>query len=158
LQEQVNREAVAITVKATKLTAKALAKAFTAIVHKILKGRQKAQAYHGKQSVKELMNHNEPTSTIPIEGDKGMFDKIARKWDVDYAFHKTGPKQYLLLFKSGQADAITAALSEYSKAVAKRARDKRPPIMEELQKAAERVERERPMHRVHKLEREVTRA
>ena len=82
---------------------------------------------------------------------------MARKWNVDYAFHKTGPKQYLLLFKSGQADAITAAFSEYSNLVVKRARDKRPPIMEEFAKATERAERERPKHKERSLKREVAR-
>ena len=157
MQEQVEREAVAITVKAAKLTAKALAELLKKAGRQIAKAHKEAQTPHGKQSVKKLMNHNVSTNTIPIEGDKGLFDKVARKWDVDYAFHKTGPKQYLLLFKSGQADAITAAFSEYSNAVVKRARDKRPPIMEELSKAAERAERERPKHKEHKREREAAR-
>jgi hypothetical protein len=107
--------------------------------------------------VKKLMNHNVPTNTIPIEGDRGLFERVARKWNVDYAFHKTGPKKYLLLFKSGQADAITGALSEYSKAVMKRARDNRPPIREEVERAAERAERERPKHKERNRAREVTR-
>ena len=158
MQEQIDREAVAITVKASKLTAKVLAVLLKKVGQRIAKAHKEAQTPHGKQSIKKLMNHNVPTNTIPIDGDKGLFDKVARKWNVDYAFHKTGPDKYLLLFKSGQADAITAAFSEYSNAVVKRARDKRPPIMEELKKAVERVERERPKHKEHKREREVTRA
>jgi hypothetical protein len=135
-----------------------LAKVFMAVVRKIQKEHKKAQTPQGKQSIKKLMNHNVDTDNIPIEGDKGLFDKVAREWHVDYAFKQTGPKQYLLLFKTGQAGHITQALSEYSNLVMKRARDKRPPVMEELKKAAERVERERPKHKEHKLEREVTRA
>ena len=157
MQEQIDREAIAITLKASKLTAKGLAKALAALVRKIQKEHQKAQTPRGKQSIKKLMNHNVATNTIPIDGDKGLFDKVARKWNVDYAFHKTGPEKYLLLFKSGQADAITAALSEYSAEVMKRARDKRPPIMERLKTAAERAERERPKHKERKLEREAAR-
>jgi hypothetical protein len=147
LQEQIEREAVAITVKASKLTAQVLAKVFMAVVKKIQKEHQKAQTPHGEQSVKKLMNHNVPTNTIPIEGDKGLFEKTARKWNVDYAFHITAPNKYLLLFKSGQADAITACLAEYSAEVMKRAKDKRPPVMEEFKKAKERAERERPKHK-----------
>jgi len=103
------------------------------------------------------MNHNVPTNTIPIEGDKGLFEKVARKWNVDYAFHKTGPDKYLLLFKSGQADSITAAFAEYSSEVMKRAKDKRPPVMEVMKKAAERAERERPKHKERTREREAAR-
>ena len=157
MQEQVEREAIAVTLKASKLTAKGLAKALMAVVRKIQKTHNETEAPHGRQSVKELMKHNVPTSTIPIEGDRGLFDKVARKWEVDYAFHKTGPDKYLLLFKSGQADAITAAFSEYSNLVMKRARDKRPPIMDEMNKAKERVDRERPKHKERKREREAVR-
>jgi hypothetical protein len=142
-QEQVERESVAISLKATKLTAQTLAKAFMAVVHKIQKEHQKAQTPRGEQSAKKLMNHNVPTSTIPIEGDKGLFNKIAKDWEVDYHFHKTGKNKYLLLFKSGQADAITGALSEYSAEMMKRAKDKRPPIMEQFKRAQEQVDRDK---------------
>jgi len=143
--------------KASKLTAQALAKALSAVVKEIQKRHQKAQTPHGEQSVKKLMNHNVPTNTIPIEGDKGLFEKVARKWHVDYAFHQTGKNKYLLLFKSGQADAITAAFSEYSKAVVERAKDKRTPVMDEVKKAKERAERENPKQKARTKKREVTR-
>lgn len=90
MQEQIERESIAITVKAARLTSGALVKAFTVVLHKIQKGYHAAQTPHGKQSVKKLMNHNCATSTIPIEGDNGLFDRVARKWNVDYAFRKTG--------------------------------------------------------------------
>ena len=157
MQEQVDREAVAVVLKASKLTARGLAKALVALVHGIQDEHNKAQTPHGKQSVKKLMNHNVSTNTISIKGDKGLFEKVARKWNIDYAFYKTGPKQYLLLFKSGQADAITAALSEYSNLIVRRARDRRPPIREQAERAAERAERERPKHKERKREREVVR-
>ena len=158
MQEQIDREAIAIAGKGSKLTARGLAAVMRKVLRDMKNHHDKAQTPHGKQSVKKLMNHNVSTNTISIKGDKGLFEKVARKWNIDYAFYKTGPKQYLLLFKSGQADAITAVFSEYSNAVVKRARDKRPPIMEELAKATERVELERPKHKEHKREREVTRA
>jgi len=144
LQEQIDRESVALVVNTSKLTAQGLAKIFMALVHKIQKEHQKAQTPRGEQSAKKLMNHNVPTSTIPIEGDKGLFEKIARNWQVDYHFHKTGKDKYLLLFKSGQADAITGAMSEYTAEVMKRAKDKRPPVMDEFKKAKEKAEREKP--------------
>lgn len=153
MQEQIERESIAIAVKASRLTAIALAKVLKAVSQKIQKEHNKAKPPHGMQSVKELMKQNVPTNTIPIEGDKGLFESIARKWNVDYAFHKTGHKKYLLLFKTGQADAITAAFSEYSARVMKRAKDKRTPIMEEMKKANERTERERPKHKERKRER-----
>ena len=157
MQEQVDRETVAITVEASKLTAKVLARVLMETVPKIQKTHREAQTPHGKQSVKKLMNHNVPTSTIPIEGDKGLFERVARKWNVDYAFHKTGQGKYLLLFKTGQADAITAAFSEYSSLVIKRARDKRTPVMEQYRNFSKTAEREKPKHKERRLEREAAR-
>jgi len=157
LQEQIDREAIAITVNASKLAAKDLAIVLKKVVEAIKNRYRAAQTPHGKQSVKKLMNHNMPTNTIPIEGDKGLFEQVARKWNVDYAFHKTGPKKYLLLFKSGQADAITAAFSEYSNIVMKQARDKRMPIMDRFKRASERAELDRPKHKERDRKREVMR-
>ena len=157
MQEQTEREAIAITVKASKLTAQVLAKVLMALVRKIQKEHRKAQTPQGKQSVKKLMNHNVATSAIEIDGDKGLFDKAARKWNVDYAFHKTGPKKYLLLFKAGQTDAITACFTEYSRLVVKRARDERLPMREQLEQGARQAERERPQHKERTREREAAR-
>jgi hypothetical protein len=157
LQEQIEREALAITLKASRLTAQTLAKVLKAVCSKIKKECHEAKTPHGRQSVKKLMNHGCPTSTIPVEGDKGLFEHIARKWHIDYAFHKTGPGKYLLLFKTGQADAITAAFSEYSKRVIKRTRDNRPPVRDEMQRAAELAGREKPRLKGRSRTREVAR-
>jgi hypothetical protein len=160
LQEQVERESVAVTLKASKLTAQTLAKVLAATAKKMINNYKNAQTPHGKQSVKKLMNHNVTTNTIPIEGDKELFNKVARKWNVDYAFHKTGKDKYLLLFKSGQADAITAAFAEYSAEVLKRAKDKRPPVRDAMKNAHKRIKLEKPKDKVKPKKtrkREVTR-
>ncbi len=157
MQEQIDREAIGITVNAAKLTAKGLAWVLDGIGKKIIKHHRAAQTPRGRQPVRKLMNHGAATSTISIEGDRGLFDRVARKWRVDYSFHKTGPKKYLLLFKAGQTDAITAVFSEYSRLVMKRARDKRPPIREQLDRAARQAERERPQHKERTRNREAAR-
>ena len=153
MQEEVDNRAVALTVKASKLTAKALYLVLRATLRKIKKAHNKAKTPHGRQSVRKLMKHGVATSTIPLDGDTRLFDYVARKWNVDYSFHKTGHNKYLLLFKSGQADAITAAFSDYTKIYMKRAKDKRPPILEQLKKHSEQS-RSRP--REHERKREVT--
>ena len=157
MQEQVDREAIAITARASKLTALTLAKALTAILRKIQKTHNTAQSTQGRQSIKQLMSQNVSTSTIEISGDKGLFDRVARKWNVDYAFRRTGPQKYLLLFKAGQADAITAAFAEYSKLVIGRARGKQTPIREQVKQAARQAERQRPQERERERGREASR-
>ena len=146
MQEDIERRTVAVSVTAVKLTGRVLAKALMAAARQIQKKHRAAQTPHGRQSAKKLMNHGVATSTIPLDGSTRLFDRVARKWNVDYSFHKTGPNKYLLLFKSGQADAITAAFSEYTKLVMARSKDRRPPMREQLQRFAELV-KARPQER-----------
>jgi len=156
MQEQIEREAIAITLQAAKLSAEILAKTLKTIAEQIKKEHSKAQK--GCQTVKNLMNQNCETNTIPIEGDKKLFEQVARKWHVDYAFHKSGKNKYVLLFKSGQADAITGAFSEYSAKVMKRAKNKQRPIKEVLEKAEKQVKRESTKHKQHSRTKQAVRA
>ena len=113
---------------------------------KIAKAHRAKQTPHGKQTVKKLMAHGTSTNSLELSGDTKLFDRVARKWNVDYAFYKTGPDKYLLFFKSGQADAITACFSEYSRRVLKRSKSQRVPIREQLKRAAAELARQ-PSHK-----------
>ena len=67
---------------------------------KIAKAHREAQTPHGKQSVKKLMAHGTATNSIELSGRyPRYFDRVARKWNVDYAFYKTGPDKYLLFLQ-----------------------------------------------------------
>ena len=135
--------------KASKLTARSLAYALRAVGRKIAKEYRASKTPHGKQSVKKLMAHGVATNSIELSGDTKTFDRVARKWNVDYAFYKAGPDKYLLFFKSGQADAITACFSEYSKKVLNKSKSRRTPIREQLKQGADQLAKDRP----HKKER-----
>ena len=90
------------------------------------------------------MAHGTATNSIELSGDDKSFDRVARKWNVDYAVYKTGPDKYLLFFKAGQADAMTACFSEYSRKVLSKAKSNRVPIREQLQQAADQLSKEKP--------------
>ena len=90
------------------------------------------------------MAHGTATNSIELSGDAKSFDRVARKWNVDYAFYKTGPDKYLLFFKAGQADAMTACFSEYSRKMLSKAKSNRVPIREQLQQAADQLSKEKP--------------
>ena len=134
---------------ASKLTARSLAYALRAVGRKIAKEYRASKTPHGKQSVKKLMAHGVATNSIELSGDTKTFDRVARKWNVDYAFYKTGPDKYLLFFKSGQADAITACFSEYSKKVLNKSKSRRTPIREQLKQGADQLAKDKS----HKKER-----
>lgn len=109
----------------------------------IAKRHKKAQRPHGRQSVKKLMAHGENVNSIEVEAPK-LFDRMARRFNVDYAFYKTGPDKYLLFFKTGQADAMTACFSEYSRKVLDKSKSRRVPIREQLKRAADQLAKDKP--------------
>ena len=93
--------------------------------------------------MKKLMAHGESVNSIEVEAPK-LFDRMARRFNVDYAFHKTGPDKYLLFFKAGQADAITACFESYSRKLLGKSKSSRIPIREQLKQAAEQLAQEKP--------------
>ena len=135
--------------KASKLTARSLAYALRAVGRKIAKEYRASKTPHGKQSVKKLMAHGVATNSIELSGDTKTFDRVARKWNVDYAFYKAGPDKYLLFFKSGQADAITACFSESSQKVLNKSKSRRTPIRDQLKQGADQLAKDKS----HKRER-----
>ena len=152
MQEEIERKTIAVSMTAAKLTAKALAKVCGALLRQIGKNIEKGRTPQGRQSVKKLMNHRVTTNAMPLDGETKLFDKVARKFNVDYAFYQTAPKKYLLFFKAGQADAITQCLAEYVKAVKDRAKSKKPSILEHLKGFGDRARTKPPREREHKRE------
>lgn len=74
--------------------------------------------------------------------------------NVDYAFYQVAPDKHLLFFKAGQADAITACFSEYSKQPLKRTKSQKPHPEQIKEAAAEagppaRPKAERAKEAVH---------
>ena len=141
IDEDVSRRTIAVSVKASKLTARGLAYVVQGVGQKIIRHHRAKQMPHGRQTVRQLMGHGAATNSIEVDAPK-VFDRVARKWNVDYAFYKTGPDKYLLFFKSGQADAITACFSEYSRRVLEKSKFRRVPIREQLKRAAAELARQ----------------
>ena len=57
MQEEVNQRTMALSIRASKLTGKVLAAAFSKVVRAAKNHHQKALTPRGRQSVKKLMNH-----------------------------------------------------------------------------------------------------
>ena len=145
MQEDIERRTVALSVNASKLTGRALAKVLAAALQQMQKGYQKRQIPQGRQSVKKLMNHYGAKNSMPLVGAPRQFDRIAKEFHVDYAFHKVSPGHYLLFFKAGQADAMTAAFQKYSDKVLNKGKDKAS-ILGQLRNLSEHI-KSRPKER-----------
>ena len=137
MQEQVNEKAVALVIKGGKITGRLLAKAMQAFLKQ---ARASPKPKLGKQSVKSLTKQGASLSNIEISGDNiGTFQKTARKYNVDFALKRDDsetPPKWLVFFKARDADALTAAFSEYSK-ITLRDKERKPSILASLEKFIE---------------------
>lgn len=123
MQEEIENRTVTLIISAVKLTARELKAGMDKYLsEKKSKAMEKARAAPekptGKQTVKQLVGQNQGVSNIEVtERNIKGFDRVARKYGVDYAIKKdkTGeiPK-YIVFFKARDADALTAAFTEYT--------------------------------------------
>jgi len=139
MQEEVESRTVTLIVSGSKFTGRMLKDAISKyLAHRKEKKLQKARDSPvkpcGKQTVKELVGQNQGVSNIEInDPDIKSFEKIARKYGVDYAIKKdrsTSPPKYLVFFKARDADALTAAFTEYSSKKVKQ--QERPSVLKKL--------------------------
>lgn len=118
MQEEINEKSIALTIRATKLTAEILKKTIGKLLIEMGKKVHSPKMYQGKQSVKDLIGQGAGISNIEM-ADSGLkdFERIAKKYGVDYAVKKDkslSPPKYLLFFKSRDTDAMTAAFQEFT--------------------------------------------
>ena len=115
MHEEVNQKVVSLGIRTGKLTANVLAKAM-----KMFLDAQKQKSHqfkHGKQSLKQLMEQNAGATNIEVdESNIKSFDRVARKYHIDYAVKKDktlDPPKYFVFFKSRDQDAMTMAFKEF---------------------------------------------
>lgn len=159
MQEEVVNRTVALAVNSSRMTSHVLKSALIKLLAEMKRSRDSPlQIPHGKQTVKALIGQNAGVSNIEIT-DKNIksFEQVARKYGVDYALKKdtTGDKpKYLVFFKARDADALTAAFTEYTAKVLKK--DKQPSILEQLAKFKVLVQA-KVIDRVKNKDKELTR-
>ena len=150
MQEEVENRTVTLTINAAKMTGRV----FKDAVRKFLayqKARSQGKAYKdvkptGKQTVKQLIGQNQGVTNVEIE-DKSIkdFERIARKYGVDYAIKKdkTADKpKYLVFFKARDGDALNAAMNEYANKQLKK--QTKPSLLKRLKSLGEFVKSREP--------------
>ena len=139
MQEEVEHRTVTLIISAVKLTGRELKAAIGKYLASRKAQKQQGRAAikpNGKQTVKQLVGQNQGVSNIEVtESNIKGFDRVARKYGVDYAIKKdkTGeiPK-YRVFFKARDADALTAAFTEYS---GKKAKNREKPSIIKMLRA-----------------------
>ena len=117
MQEDIENRTDTLMVNSTKFTGRTLKNAIAKLLHHMKNQSSKQVVHHGKQTVKQLIGQDQGVSNIEINDPSiKEFEKIARKYGVDFAVKKVkGEKnKYLVFFKGRDADALTAAFTEYT--------------------------------------------
>lgn len=144
MQEEVENRSITLIINAAKLTARLLKEAIRKYLadQKARKSRAspaKDTLHHGKQTVKQLVGQGKGVTNIEItDSNIKSFERVARKYGVDYAVKKDASEQspkYLVFFKAPDNDAMTAAFKEYLGKTIKR--EKKPSIIEQLNRFTE---------------------
>ena len=135
MQEEVENRTVALAINTSKMTARVLQEALRKLLLEMRKSRDSpSKIRQGKQTIKQLIGQGAGVSNIEIaDSNIKAFERVARKYSVDYALMKDTaglmPK-FLVFFKARDADALTAAFTEFSSKVLKR--DEKPSLLAQL--------------------------
>ena len=117
MQEEIEQKSATLMINGTKFSLRTLKSAAL----RLLAHRQNPSApgvkHRGKQTVRQLVGQNQGVSNVELSGeDIKAFERVARKYGVDYAVKKVkgDAPRFLIFFKARDADALNAALSEYT--------------------------------------------
>lgn len=138
MQEEINDKTVKVVLEVTKLSERALRAAMQKTL-KIWKEHHDPQKlHHGQQTVKQLAAQGKGMARIDVEHSGiSSFNRVARKYGVDFAPYKTGNGKYYVFFKAPDADAMTAAFTEYAARKVKRQDKEKPSLLAQLAKFKE---------------------
>ena len=135
MQEDIENKVVVLIEHCSKLTASELRRALEKVLAQARNGHSQKQTKeaHGKMTVKELAAKDKGMQNIEVnDGSIGSFNRVAREYGIDFApFKVKGENRYLVFFKAPDADAMTAAFTEYTQRQVRQA--SKPSILQKLE-------------------------
>ena len=134
MQEEVESRVVTLIVSCGRLSEQELRKALAKLLEQMKAQQQSKEPRHGKMTVKQLAAQDRGMQSIEVtDKNIGSFNRIARKYGIDFApFKAKGQDRYLIFFKSQDADAMTAAFKEYTEQIVNK--KSRPSVLAKLEK------------------------
>lgn len=138
MQEEVENRTCNLMISTTKMSGRGICSAALKAMKLMT---EQARQPHGRQSVKKLIGQNKGVTNVDIsKTDLKGFEKVARKYGVDYAIRKDSsrePPKYLCFFKAQDADALKSAMQEYMSGSLHKS--KKPSILQTLKKFKELI-------------------
>ena len=168
MQEEVNEKTIALCIKGGKISAQILKAALAKLLRDQERAKQKHDAKtaqkkaqqpevvkHGKQSLNTMMQHGAQLTNIEItDNNIRSFEKIARKYSIDYSLKKdksVEPPRYLVFFRAKDTDVMTAAFKEYTGVTLQKS--KKLSVRKRLQKAISRAAKHREREKTQQKDR-----
>lgn len=126
MQEEVREKSVALVIRVGKTGGRLTADMLKWAMCRYLAQRSNPAVHRGKQTVKQLVRQGAGVQNIEITDQNiKSFEKVARKYGVDFALKKDPVQgRYLVFFKARDADALNAAFAEYTAKTMNRGKNK----------------------------------
>ena len=138
MQEEIENKIVVMITNCSKFTASELRRALEKVLAQAKASRsqklpKQEKEAHGQMTVKELAQKDKGMQSIEVNDSSiGSFNRVARKYGIDFApFKVKDENRYLVFFKAPDADAMTAAFTEYTQRQVRRA--SKPSILQKLE-------------------------
>ncbi|WP_249030150.1 PcfB family protein [Tannockella kyphosi] len=124
IQEDIDHRSIALTTRAAKVTGHTLYKMIRMYMQHRKNKKMHPNIPQGKQTVKALAKQGQGMTSLDMnDNDVKLFDRLMRKYGVDYAImtdKKTKPPTHTIFFKGKDADAVTKAFSEFTSEITKK--------------------------------------
>ena len=143
MQEEIEQKVVLEIKGCARLTGaelrRALAQLLVQLKNQKARSAQQGKGPHGKMTVRQLAAQDRGMQSIEVtDKNIGSFNRVARKYGIDFApFKVKGEDRYLVFFKAPDTDAMTAAFTEYTQKQVRQA--SRPSMLAKLQKLQEQM-------------------
>ena len=143
MQEEIEQKVVVEIKGCARLTGaelrRALAQLLVQLKNQKAKSIQPGKGPHGKMTVRQLAAQDRGMQSIEVtDKNIGSFNRVARKYGIDFApFKVKGEEKYLVFFKAPDTDAMTAAFTEYTQKQVRQA--SRPSMLAKLQTLQEQM-------------------
>ncbi len=145
IQGEIQNRTVALIINVGKAGGKLTASILRAAIRHYMRQRQNPAVHHGKQTVRQLIRQNAGAKSIEInDGNIKSFERVARKYGVDFAMKRDkAAGKYLVFFKGRDEDALTAAFSEYTDRTLRRKTREKPSVRAQLARNKEAIKQQR---------------
>ncbi len=119
MQEEIEKQTVALVFKAGKFTAESFSGAIHKALEKGISYVPQSKEPTGRMKLKDLIGKGEKADRLEVSEDSlKIFKKTADKYNVDYAIHKIpdgDTNKFYVFFQAKDTETINAAFQEFSK-------------------------------------------